>query len=138
MSAADLAVVLVTIATLAAFVALVVLLTTVVRLVHEVRLTLDGVRRDTLPLIAEMSATVERAGIEVERVDELIDAAASIQHTVDSASRLTYLAFARPLIKAVAFWRGIQRGTRRAFGRGARRRRRLDARRADRELGRVA
>lgn len=132
MSAADLVVVLVAVATLAALVFLVVALLAVLRAVRELRAALERLQRDALPIIGTMQTTVEQAGAEVERVDELLDAAVAIQHTVDSASRLTYVAMAHPLIRVVAFFRGLGRGSSRALGRGGRRRRRLEAKRAAR------
>lgn len=133
MSGADLAIVLITVVTLAAFVALAIALVSLLRTLRELRTTLADIRRKALPLVSELRDTVAAAGAEVERVDDLIDAAASIQQTVDAASRLTYVAFSNPLIKVVAFFRGIGRGTGRAVGRGGRRRRRLESRRAERD-----
>jgi hypothetical protein len=138
MSAADLAAVLVSIAAIGAFVVLIVTVQSLLRTLHEVRATLDRIRVDAVPLVAEMRDAVSSAGAEVERVDELIDAAASIQQTVDHASRLTYLAFSNPLIKLVAFFRGLGRGVGRAFGAGGRRRRRVESRRQQRENKRAA
>jgi hypothetical protein len=137
-SATDLAIVLVTLVTVAALVVLVVALVSISRTLRELRSVLADVQRDALPLVADLRDTVAQAGAEVERVDDLLDTAASIQQTVDAASRLTYVAFSNPLIKIVAFFRGIGRGTGRAVGRGGRRRRRLDARRAERETPRAA
>jgi hypothetical protein len=132
LTAGDLAVVLVSLAAVAAFVLLLVALQSLLRTLREVRATLERIQRDAVPLVAEMSEAVGQAGAEVERVDELIDAAAAIQHTVDNASRLTYLAFSNPLIKVVAFFRGLGRGTGRALGSGGRRRRRVEERRRER------
>lgn len=138
MSGADLAVVLVTVVTVAVFAALIVALASLLRTLRELRSTLEAVQREALPLVNELRDTVVQAGAEVERVDDLLDTAASIQRTVDSASRLTYVAFSNPLIKVVSFFRGIGRGTGRAVGRGARRRRRLESRRAERDTPRAA
>jgi hypothetical protein len=79
--------------------------------------------------VSELRDTVRRAGAEVDKVDDLLDAASAIQHRVDGASRLTFLAFSNPLIKVVALFRGLGRGLGRAFGRGGRRRRRVEVRR---------
>jgi len=124
--------------TVAVFAALIVALASLLRTLRELRSTLEAVQREALPLVNELRDTVVQAGAEVERVDDLLDTAASIQQTVDSASRLTYVAFSNPLIKVVSFFRGIGRGTGRAVGRGARRRRRLESRRAERDTPRAA
>jgi hypothetical protein len=137
-SGADLAIVLVTVVTVAAFTVLVVALLSLLRALRELREVLADVQREALPLVADLRDTVVQAGAEVDRVDELLETAASIQHTVDAASRLTYVAFSNPLIKVVAFFRGIGRGTGRAVGRSGRRRRRLEARRAERETRHAA
>jgi hypothetical protein len=137
-SGSDLALVLATVALSTVFVLLVVVLLGVLRTLREVRATLVSVRAEALPLIDDLRATVQHAGAEVDKVDELLDTAVSIQHTVDAASRLTYVAFANPLIKVVAFFRGSGRGVGRAFGRGGRRRRRIESRRDERLNRRVA
>ena len=110
MSAADLAAVLVSVAAIAAFVVLLVTLQALLRTLRDLRATLERVQRDAVPLVSRMHATVQQAGAEVDRVDDLLDTAAAIQQTVDHASRLTYVAFSNPLIKVVAFFRGIGRG----------------------------
>ncbi len=138
MSAADLAVVLVTVLTVGAFVCLVVVVMNLLRTLRELRSTLESVQRTALPLVDELRDTVVQAGAEVDRVDDLLETAASIQQTVDHASRLTYVAFSNPLIKVVSFFRGVGRGTGRAVGRGGRRRRRVEARRAQRDAQKVA
>jgi hypothetical protein len=46
-------------------------------------------------------------------VDALLESAESISSTVDSASRLAYLAFSNPVIKALAFAGGTGRAIRR-------------------------
>ncbi len=135
MTAADLAAVLVSIAAIAAFVVLLVTVQALLRTLRDVRTTLDQLAADTLPLLGELRTTVEQAGLEVDRVDELLDTAASIQQTVDHASRLTYVAFSNPIIKVVAFFRGLGRGVGRALGSGGRRRRRVQARRQARGHG---
>lgn len=104
MSAGDLATVLVALAAIAAFVVLLVTIQALLRTLRELRVTLERLNRETVPLVDEMRDTVQQAGAEVDRVDDLLGAAASIQHTVDSASRLTYVAFSNPLIKVVAFF----------------------------------
>jgi len=137
-SASDLAAILVSLAAIAGFVVLLVTLQALLRTLRELRSTLDRVQAEAVPLVRAMHDTVEQAGAEVERVDELLDTAAAIAQTVDQASRLTYAAFSNPLIKVVAFFRGLGRGTSRAFGRGGRRRRRVAARRTERETGKAA
>ncbi len=97
--------------------------------------------------MGELRDTVERAGAEVERVDDLLDTAEAISATVDSASRLGYLAFRAPVIRTVALGKGLGRGARRLVGRpappslgptGSRSRRGLSSGDAPRSKGRAA
>jgi hypothetical protein len=117
MSAGDLAVVLVTVLAVGSFVVLVVAAQSLLRTSRELRAALDDLRDEALPLVAELRGTVAEAGAEVERVDELIGTAEAISARVDAASRLGYLAFRAPLIKVMAFLRGIVRFLGRLAGR---------------------
>jgi hypothetical protein len=119
-SAGDLAAVLVSITAFAAFVVLVLAAQSLRRSLRELRTSIDLLRDETVPMIEELRGTVRVAGSEVERVDHLLDAAESISATVDSASRLSYLAFRAPLIRLVAFFKGIGRFFGRLVGRRAR------------------
>lgn len=117
MSAGDLAAVLVTVLAVASFVVLVVAAQSLLRVGRELRSTLDALRDEALPLVVELRGTVAEAGAEVERVDELIGTAEAISARVDAASRVGYLAFRAPLIKVMAFFRGIGRFLGRLVGR---------------------
>ena len=120
MSAGDLAAVVVSVVVIMAIVALAVVVQSLLRTLREARATLERMRLEAMPLLGEMRDTVERAGVEVDRVDELLDTAESISATVESASRLGYLAFRAPVIRVVAFGRGVGRGTRALTGRSVR------------------
>jgi hypothetical protein len=95
---------------LAVMVWAIVALTKTLRLLQE---SVDEMRRETLPMVAEMRTAVGQANAELERVDILLGTAESISSTVDSASRLAYLAFSNPVIKAIAFASGTAGATRR-------------------------
>jgi hypothetical protein len=116
-SAGDLAAILVSITAFAAFVVLALAAQSLRRSLRELRTSIDLLRDETVPMIEELRGTVQVAGSEVERVDQLLDAAESISATVDSASRLSYLAFRAPLIRLVAFLKGIGRFFGRLSGR---------------------
>ncbi|MEI7591788.1 MAG: hypothetical protein WCK41_01055 [Actinomycetes bacterium] len=135
MTASDLAAMVITLVMIVAIIALALLVQSLLRAIRDAQATLEQVRSEAMPLMAELRATVRQAGLEVERVDDLLDAAESISATVDSATRLGYLAFRAPVIRVVAFGRGVGRGTRALTGRpseGERRRksRRLRTRRS--------
>lgn len=86
---------------------------------RTVRTTVEELRREAVPLMASARVTLEQANAELSRVDGLLGTAESVGTTVDSASRLAYLAFANPVVKALA----IGAGARGALGRLRRRRR---------------
>jgi predicted PurR-regulated permease PerM len=117
-TATDLATVLVTMAGIAAFVVLLVVAIAMVRSLRELRATLEHVQRETLPALAALHQTAVEAGLEVERIDDLLETAESISATVEGASRLGYLAFRRPMISVVAAGRGVGRGMWRLVGGG--------------------
>jgi hypothetical protein len=84
-----------------------------VRTLRTLRESVDELRRETLPLVADLRTTVVQASGDLERVDSLLGRAESISATVDSASRLAYLAFSNPVIKLLAFGAGTARAARR-------------------------
>ena len=80
---------------------------------RELRSTVEDLRREAVPLVAELRATVRKANAELTRVDGIMENAESVSATVDSASRLAYLFLANPLVKALAFGAGTSRAARR-------------------------
>jgi hypothetical protein len=117
-SAADLAIVLATVAAVVAFVVLLVVSLQLARTARELRATLDEVRAEALPALAALHRTAIEAGLEVERIDDLLDTAESISARVDGASRIGYVAFRRPVVTAVATGRGVGKGMWRLVGGG--------------------
>ena len=98
----------------AVFVAFVcVALVTLTRTMRSMREAVEDLRRETLPVVANLQGTVNQANSELERLDSLIGTAESVTVTVDSASRLLYLAFSNPVIKVLAFGAGTGRAVRR-------------------------
>lgn len=77
------------------------------------RTTVEELRRETVPLVTDLRQTLEQANAELVRVDGLLVTAESLGTTVDSASRLAYLAFSNPVIKAMAFGAGARGAFRR-------------------------
>jgi hypothetical protein len=118
-SAGDLAAVVVVLLAVGAFVVVLLATQALLRSLRELRRSLETLHDETLPLLRELRSAVRDAGAEVERVDMLLDAAESISSTVDSATRLSYLAFRAPLVRFVAFVKGAWRFVARLFGRRA-------------------
>jgi hypothetical protein len=113
MSETELAALIVAIASVVSVVLLAVALSTIVKTLNAVKDTVELLRTETVPVMQDLSATVKTANAELERVDGLLGTAESISGTVDSASRLAYLAVSNPVIKALAFASGTGRAARR-------------------------
>lgn len=112
MSASELAAVIVAVASIVGVVILVFALVALTRTLATLRLSIEELRRETLPVIDELQRTVTRANTDLERLDGLLESATSVTNTVDSASQLAYLAFSNPVIKAIAFASGTGRAVR--------------------------
>ena len=125
MSAVDLAAVIVTVVCLATVVVLTVAVVSLVRTMRELRAVVDDLRDSALPMVDDLRTTVTKADAELHRVDRVIGRAERIAVTVDHASRLTYRAFAPPLIKGLSLVSGAGQAGRRLRSR-RRHRRSLD------------
>ena len=109
MSAGDLAAIIVAVASVIGVVVLVFALVSLTRTLATLRMSIEEMRRETLPVLDELQRTVVQANADLERLDTLLDSATSVTNTVDSASQLAYLAFSNPVIKAIAFATGTAR-----------------------------
>ena len=112
MSGSDVAAVIVAICSVVAVVVLVIGLIAVTRTLATLRLSIEQLRRETLPVVDEVHRTVVTANAELVRLDGLLDSAQSVSNTVDSASHLLYLAVSNPIIKGVAIAAGSARAAR--------------------------
>jgi hypothetical protein len=109
MSSTELAALIVAIASVVAVVLLAVGLVSITKTLKEVRRAAELLRTQTIPVMVELGDTVRAANGELERVGSLLGTAESITGTVDSASRLAYLAFSNPVIKGMAVASGTGR-----------------------------
>jgi len=112
-SAGEVAAVIASVAVAILTVGLLFALFSLSRTLRELRTSVEEFRGQALPLVGQLRGTVTQASNELERVDTLLGTAESIGATVDSASRLAYLFFANPLVKALAFGAGSTRAYRR-------------------------
>lgn len=117
MSGGDLAAVIVAIASIAAVGVLGVALWSVHSTLRAVRSGLDELRTETMPLLAELRRTTERADADLDRAEEVLGAAERVSGTIESLSKVIYLAVSNPVIKVVAFLGGVGRALRRARSR---------------------
>ena len=116
---------IVTVVCLATVAVLTVAVVSLVRTMRELRGVVDDLRDSALPMVDDLRTTVTRADAELHRVDRVIGRAERIAATADHASRLTYRAFAPPLIKGLSLVSGAGQASRRLRDR-RRHRRSLD------------
>lgn len=117
MTATDLAAVIVAVCSVAAVVLLAVATTSLIRTLKALREVASLLRTETVPVLEDLRDTVDAANHEIVRLDRLVTTAESVTGTVDSASRLAYIAMANPVIKGVAFASGTAKAARRLRGR---------------------
>ncbi|MCY4068001.1 MAG: hypothetical protein OXE79_02675 [Acidimicrobiaceae bacterium] len=122
MSAIDLAAVIVSVVCLATVAVLAVAVVSLVRTMRDLRAVVDDLRDSALPMVDDLHSTVKAADAELHRVDRVIGRAERIAATADHASRLTYRAFAPPLIKGLSLMSGAGQAGRRLRDRRRRRR----------------
>ncbi len=113
MSASDLALIVVTLLSVLSVLALLVMLQSVWRTLRALRALLTELHEQATPLVAELASAVGEAGVELERVDQLIGSAESISATMDATSRLAYKALSAPMIKTVALASGTSKAAKR-------------------------
>ncbi len=113
MTAGDVAALVVAVASAILSVGLVFALSSLSRTLRSLRVTVEEVRRETVPLLGALRTTIDQANAELNRVDGVLEKAENIGATLDSGSRLAYLAFSNPLIKLMALGAGTTRAARR-------------------------
>ena len=116
MSAGEWAAVVVSVAVAILVTGLLFALVSLTRTLSQLRQAVDQFTRESVPLVTDLRTTVQRADAELERVDALLKTAESVSGTVDAASRLAYLTFSNPVVKALAFSTGVARAGRRLRG----------------------
>jgi DNA topoisomerase IB len=103
-------------------VAFVASLVAAIRAARALRRSAAELQREAHALMGQLQQTVDVAGRELERVDDLIGSAEKISSTVGSASRLAQAAMATPVIKVMALGAGTARASERMRSRGRRQR----------------
>ncbi len=111
MSAGELAAVVASVAAGILVVGLLLALGAAIRTMNAVRHAVDDLRRETIPLLADVHTAVREATGRLDQVETVLDRADSISGTVDSGTRLAYRVLATPLIKLLA----VASGGARAF-----------------------
>jgi hypothetical protein len=116
MSAVDLVTVLCGVLALAAAGVLTVASARLLRAARELSEARAAFEAEALPAVEELRAAAERAAVEVERVDELVELAGSIGGRLDAATEATYRALTAPVIKGQALASGTRRAASRLRG----------------------
>ena len=93
-----------------AFVALVAFLAMVLAkvgsILNEVQMTINDVRKETMPLLKEVRTTVVTLNVEMDRVDGIMASAESAAASVSNVAKLVTAATANPIIKGMALLTG--------------------------------
>jgi hypothetical protein len=86
------------------------------RVLESTKMTIDAFRQETVPLLREVTMSVEKANRELDRVDGMLVSANEILGRVEKLSGLAQEAASSPLVKVISFGAGLRKGVSRAKG----------------------
>ena len=109
MSAGEVAAVVASVAAGILVVGLLFTLGAAIRTMNTLRHAVEDLRRETIPLLADVHSAVREATGRLDQVETVLDRADSISGTVDSGTKLAYRVLATPLIKLLALASGSAR-----------------------------
>jgi len=72
---------------------------------------LDGVGKETIPLIHDVDQTVKGVNHEIERVDSIMASAQTVAKNVETITETVKVTVTNPLVKALAFFAGARRAS---------------------------
>ncbi len=103
---------------LAAFWGLLVMVLCVVllntfRVLESVKVLIDGIREETVPLLSEVKVSVQNVNRELDRLDGVVETAGRIARRAERVSDLVEQAVSNPLVKLIGFGTGVSRALRR-------------------------
>ncbi len=81
------------------------------RVVSSLKELVDGVTKETVPLIHDVDGTVKGVNQEIERVDSIMASAQTVVKNAQTISETIKLAVTNPLVKALAFFAGARRAS---------------------------
>ncbi|MFN2556013.1 MAG: DUF948 domain-containing protein [Nitriliruptorales bacterium] len=93
-----------------------IVLLNVSRLISQVTQLVEGVTRETIPLIGSLGETVSGVNVELARVDSIIAGVQSITESADNLAGLLRATVSNPLVKVAAFTTGARRGLKKLRG----------------------
>lgn len=91
-------------------VVLCIVLVNVGRLISQLTAFVEGVTRETVPLLGSLGETVSGVNVELARVDAIVAGVQSITARADTLVGLLQAAVSNPLVKVAAFATGARRG----------------------------
>jgi predicted PurR-regulated permease PerM len=81
------------------------------RVVSSLKELVDGVTKETVPLIHDVDGTVKGVNQEIERVDSIMASAQTVAKNAQTISETVKMAVTNPLVKALAFFAGAKRAS---------------------------
>jgi uncharacterized protein YoxC len=81
------------------------------QVVASLRELVDGVTKETVPLIHDVDKTVKGVNQEIDRVDSIMASTQSVVKNVETISETVKVAVTNPLVKALAFFAGARRAS---------------------------
>jgi hypothetical protein len=115
-SALDWAWFAVAIVVLGLVVATILVMTNLFRVLTAVKDLLDGVTKQTVPLLGEVSTTVSLVNTELGRVDGILATAETVTQTVGHLVEVISSTISSPLVKLSAFAYGLRKAVGAAVG----------------------
>jgi predicted PurR-regulated permease PerM len=88
-----------------------ILIMNLFRVVSSLKELVDGVTKETVPLIHDVDGTVKGVNQEIERVDSIMASAQTVAKNAQTISETVKMAVTNPLVKALAFFAGARRAT---------------------------
>jgi hypothetical protein len=86
------------------------------RVLATTRTLIDGIRQETVPLLAEVRTSVTTLNKNLEHSDDLLVSVGNVTRTVERISGLVDQFVSTPLIKAISYGYGAQKAVRRFRG----------------------
>ena len=86
----------------------------ILRLSHAIvglKALIEGVTQETVPLIHDVDETVKGVNHEIERVDSIMASTQRVVKNVETISETVKVTVTNPLVKALAFFAGARRAT---------------------------
>ena len=88
----------------------------VFQVLDSTREMIDGVRTETVPMLTDVRTTVKTVNQNLEHADTIVVSAGKITHNVERITTLVDQFVSMPLIKAISWAYGFQKGAKRFRG----------------------